>query len=219
MFRILLRFWLAGGQRSIKSVWPVLVPLNIWHLHKPYIMPLSLRLPRFCMISLSFVGSIIHVQFGCSPSFFFFFFLSLRLCSVLLIAATTNMPIVEQPCCQLVGALFHPAVSIRFVLSNNFFCGKNVFWKVVSGWFVPEASSHCGSSNECGAIITACTHFSGKQWYLIIWISSSVDCSILNRVKAVITNPAYRDMVDLLRVGLGLGLGMLNYDRKWALES
>lgn len=73
MFRILLRFWLAGGQRSIKSVWPVLVPLNIWHLHKPYIMPLSLRLPRFCMISLSFVGSIIHVQFGCSPSFFFFF--------------------------------------------------------------------------------------------------------------------------------------------------
>lgn len=127
MFRILLRFWLAGGQRSIKSVWPVLVPLNIWHLHKPYIMPLSLRLPRFCMISLSFVGSIIHVQFGCSPSFFFFFFLSLRLCSVLLIAATTNMPIVEQPCCQLVGALFHPAVSIGFVFIQQFLLRQKRF--------------------------------------------------------------------------------------------
>lgn len=35
-------FWLAGGQRSIKSVRSVVVPLNIWHFCKPYIMQLCL---------------------------------------------------------------------------------------------------------------------------------------------------------------------------------
>lgn len=117
MLRILPRFWLAGGQSSIKSVWPVLVPLNIWHLHKTYIMQLSLsfslclRSPCFCLISLS-VGSIIHVQFGFSPSFFFFFFLQCSSNHQFANFGVAMLPASWSP--------FHPAVSIGFVLFNIF---------------------------------------------------------------------------------------------------